>query len=360
MAMDLNDLDVLDDDDFTSQEPTVQTSQNDDYDDYEDEESETQNQNENNDEDEQNDSNESGLNRYLKTMGISDPEKIKFEDQDGNIEEVSWDSLSEDEKFNILSTEQDNTELDLDDAEIDLINRIRLSNMSVDDFVRSIHQQGVRYATQAYEQQQKNDYTYTVDDLSDEELYVLDLQARIEDISDEEIEEALDRAKSNETLFTKEVAGLREDYKRLEDERNLREQALIQQQQQEQFAQFSNNIIDSINSFTNVGSLDVDLNDDDKNTLYQFITGVDSSGINYFAKALSDPETVVKTAWFAMHGEDVINSIEDYYKQQIAQVAKYNYEKGLKERKSQKVVVTKKGQHTKTMSNNVKSIDDLD
>jgi hypothetical protein len=35
-----------------------------------------------------------------------------------------------------------------------------------------------------------------------------------------------------------------------------------------------------------------------------------------------------------MHGEDIINSIEDYYKQQIAQVAKYNYEKGLKERKS--------------------------
>jgi hypothetical protein len=48
--------------------------------------------------------------------------------------------------------------------------------------------------------------------------------------------------------------------------------------------------------------------------LYQFITGFDNTGVNYFAKALSDPETVVKTAWFALHGEDVINSIEDYYK----------------------------------------------
>jgi hypothetical protein len=37
--------------------------------------------------------------------------------------------------------------------------------------------------------------------LSYEELYILDLQARIEDISDDEIQEALDRAKSNETLF---------------------------------------------------------------------------------------------------------------------------------------------------------------
>jgi hypothetical protein len=111
----------------------------------------THDENENEDEDEQGSSDESALSRYLKTMGISDPEKIKFENEKGDIEEINWDSLSEDEKFNILSTEQDNSELDLDDAEIDLINRIRLSNMSVDDFVRSIHQQGINQAKQAYE-----------------------------------------------------------------------------------------------------------------------------------------------------------------------------------------------------------------
>lgn len=358
MAMNLDDLDVLDDDDFSVSDssntmqsaPEVQE---------EDDDSDVQDEHTSEEDDESSEDN-SALGRYLRSIGISNPDKIKFEGEDGNIEEVNWDSLSEDEKFNILSTDQDDPELDLDDAEIDLINRIRLSKMSVNDFVNSIHQQGVKSAQQAYAQQQQQEYTYTVDDLSDEELYVLDLQARIEDISDEEIEEALDRARSNETLFAKEVAGLREDYKRLEDERNLKEQALIQQQQEEQFAVFSNNIIDGINSFTNVGSLDIDLNDDDKNQLYQFITGVDSSGVNYFARALSDPETVVKTAWFAMHGEDVINSIEDYYKQQIAQVAKYNYEKGLNERKTQKVVVSKKSQQSKNVNKVVKSIDDLD
>lgn len=360
MAMDLSDLDVLDDDDFiestpSNTPPSVSVSEED-----EDDDNDVQNDDTSSNNDDESQEDETAIGRYLKSIGISDPNKIKFENEDGNIEEVNWDSLSEDEKFNILSTDQDSPELDLDDAEIDLINRIRLSKMSVNDFVNSIHQQGVTAAQQAYAQQQQQEYKYTVDDLSDEELYVLDLQARIEDISDEEIEEALDRAKSNETLFAKEVAGLREDYKRLEDERNLKEQALIQQQQEEQFTQFSNSIIDGINSFTNVGSLDIDLNDDDKNQLYQFITGTDSSGVNYFAKALSDPETVVKTAWFAMHGEDVINSIEDYYKQQIAQVAKYNYEKGLKERKTQKVVVSKTSQQKKNVNKVVKSIDDLD
>lgn len=359
MAMDLDDLDVLDDDDFIHQEPVqVQPTEPQSIDDDDDDDLPSGDSNVVIVDDSDEDVVDNALERYLKTKGITDLSKIKFQGEDDVIEELDWNSLSEDEKFNILNTGTDNSELDLDDTEIDLINRIRLSNMSVDDFIKSVKHQAATEAYNEYTKKQQEEYTYTVDDLSDEELYVLDLQARIEDISDEEIQEALDRAKSNETLFAKEIAGLREDYKRLEDERNLREQAIAEQQQKEQFEQFSNGIINGINSFNSIGSLDIDLTDDDKNALYTFITGTDSTGVNYFAKALSDPETVVKTAWFAMHGEDVINSIEDYYKQQITQVAKYNYEKGLNERKQQKVVVTKKSQPKTTKV--VKSIHDLD
>lgn len=359
MAMDLDDLDVLDDDDFIHQEPVqVQPTEPQSIDDDDDDDLPVGDSDVTPVDDSNEDVVDNALERYLKTKGITDLSKIKFQGEDDVIEELDWNSLSEDEKFNILNTGTDNSELDLDDTEIDLINRIRLSNMSVDDFIKSVKHQAATEAYNEYVKKQQEEYTYTVDDLSDEELYVLDLQARIEDISDEEIQEALDRAKSNETLFAKEIAGLREDYKRLEDERNLREQAIAEQQQKEQFEQFSNGIINGINSFNSIGSLDIDLTDDDKNALYTFITGTDSTGVNYFAKALSDPETVVKTAWFAMHGEDVINSIEDYYKQQITQVAKYNYEKGLNERKQQKVVVTKKSQPKTTKV--VKSIHDLD
>lgn len=354
MAIDLNDLDVLDDDDFIQQESTEKTEEEIQDDPQVDPKEELTEEDPINEEVETHEDVDTALNQYLKTKGILDPNKIKFENENGEIEELTWDSLSEEEKFNILNTETDSSELDLDDDEIDLINRIRLSKMSVGDYLNTLHQQAITSV-----QEQKSEYTYTVDDLTDDELYVLDLQARIDDISDEEIQEALDRAKSNETLFQKEVAGLREDYKRLEDERNLREQALLEQQQQQQFEQFSNSIVNGINSFNNIGSLDIELTDEDKNTLYTFITGTDNAGINHFAKALSDPETIVKTAWFAIHGEDVINSIEDYYKQQIAKVAQFNYEKGLKERKEQKVVVRKESQQKKN-TKVVKSIDDLD
>jgi len=40
----------------------------------------------------------------LKTRGIDDASKIKFEDDNGNIEEKSWNSLTKEEKFNILNT----------------------------------------------------------------------------------------------------------------------------------------------------------------------------------------------------------------------------------------------------------------
>ena len=44
------------------------------------------------------------LEDFLKSRGIDDPSKIKFEDDNGNIEERDWNSLSKEEKFNILNT----------------------------------------------------------------------------------------------------------------------------------------------------------------------------------------------------------------------------------------------------------------
>lgn len=138
---------------------------------------------------------------FLETKGINDSERIKFENEDGSIEERSWKDLTEEEKLNILGTQQDTSDTDLDDSEIDLINRLRLSNMSVDDYLNSIRYQGANAYARAQAANEKEDYVYTVDDLTDEELYVLDLQARVNDITDEELQEALERAKSNEDLF---------------------------------------------------------------------------------------------------------------------------------------------------------------
>jgi hypothetical protein len=57
----------------------------------------------------------------LSLQGISDINKIKFEDESGAVVEKSWDSLSNNEKLMILSHQED-PDTSLDASEIELIN----------------------------------------------------------------------------------------------------------------------------------------------------------------------------------------------------------------------------------------------
>ena len=78
----------------------------------------------------------------LRLKGINDPNKIKFEDTSGAVIERAWDSLSRDEQIRILGDVKEEAPADihdqLDDSEIDLINSIRNSGMSVQDYLNSI------------------------------------------------------------------------------------------------------------------------------------------------------------------------------------------------------------------------------
>ena len=59
----------------------------------------------------------------LTLQGISDMNKIKFEDESGAVVEKSWDALSNNEKLMILSHQED-PDTSLDASEIELINQI--------------------------------------------------------------------------------------------------------------------------------------------------------------------------------------------------------------------------------------------
>ena len=278
------------------------------------------------------------LETYLKSQGIEDIHKIKFEEDDGTEIEKDWNELSKDEQLNILNSNQTPPELGLDDEEIDLLNQIRASRMSPSQYIQSL-----------IPQQQEVEPHYTVDDISDDELFMLDLQTRIQDITEEQLQNALTKAKEDEDLFKKQVAGMREEYKQLEDARNSQEEAIRQEQANQQYNQFADSIIDSIQGFTNIGELDITMDNDDMNKLASFILDRDQTGTSYFARALNDPNELVKMAWFALNGEEIFNEISDYYKRQIAQI----------QPKSQsKVAVRNKG-NGKVKLENVKSVDSL-
>ena len=299
------------------------------------------------------------LTYLLKEKGIKDPSQIKFEGENGEIETRDWNDLSLEEQYNILNTPKDTSDTDLDDQEIQLINQLRLRGITPEQFYELAKQQGV----QEYTEQIQDNTPYVVDDFTDEELFLYDLKAKAEDMSDEELYKALEAAMTNESAFKKQTAGLREEYKKLEQEDKAQQQIFEAQQRQQEFVEFQNQIYDNIGTIQDIGGA-IELEDEDKNLIAEFILGKDNAGISYLGKALNDPEKLIKMSWFALKGEEAFEDIQNYYAEQIKLARQNGYKEGLAAQGNPPTVKVQKPSREKKISafssSSYGSIDDLD
>ncbi len=297
------------------------------------------------------------LTSLLKSRGIEDKSKIKFATEEGDVEEVDWDSLSSEDKLNILSSSESTPENGLDESEIQLINAIRNSGMSPSEYLQFIGNGEVeRYIQNSQEPQ------YEIDAYSDDELFLMDFMSRMGEVTEDEATEALERAKANEGLFKKQIEAIRNEYKQAEQENQMQAQLEQEQIAQQQYDQFSDQIVDEINNLKEIQGFELNMENNDMQELYDFITGQDAAGNNYLAKALSDPHVLVKTAWLALNGDQMINDITSYFQKEIASVRKESYKKGVtdtqkKMEKTDKVVF--KDTHTKPSKEVFDDLDDL-
>lgn len=301
------------------------------------------------------------ISEFLKSKGIEDISKIKYENDEGIEEDIDWDTLDSKEKLSILNQLNSSNESDLDDSEIQLINTIRNSKMSPSEYLNYITQRGVdQYVQNAQEPTQ----VYEIDQYSDEELFITDLITRMgrENITDDEAKEALDRAKANEELFKKQASAIRNEYKKIEDENRQYELYLEEQQRQEQYNQFAGSIADQISNFNEFQGFELNMDNEDKEDLYEFITGFDEAGNSILGKAMNDPAILVKMGWFALYGEQMLDDISEYVKQQVATVRKNSYQKGVEDARAGKVKDNKPKTFIKPQKSRTESlsIDDLD
>ena len=255
----------------------------------------------------------------LKLRGISNPDKIKFEDESGAITERSWDSLTKEEQINILADQREHQEAtnELAEDEIDLINAIRNSGMSVQDYMRTI-------TPQINQPQDTNQF----DTMSDEDLYAFDILNKVgnDNITDEELDAALEAAKANETLFKKTVDGLRQQYNRLQEEQKqniANQQQAAAQQRYQAFANVINNQIDNFNSFA---GQPIQLSNQDKDNLSEFMLALDEDGSSALGKALQDPKLLTKAAFWLLNEQELIAELQK--QQQDAYTRGYNAGKG--------------------------------
>ena len=343
MALGINDLDVYDDDVVENNDIDSDGQQEEDYEQVTEEVTQQEEE-------------KDIVKELLKLQGIQDPSSISFENEDGSIEKLNWNDLTLEEQLNILNTKDskpaENTNPEFGDDFLSLAQELKDNNMSVDDFVNYIKDQG---AKEYYASLQPN---YEVDNISDDELFKIDLKNRIPDITIEQLEGALEQAKTNEELYQKQVKGIRDEYKQFEDEQNAQNEAIFAEEQQQIYNEFANTIAQSIDSLESINGIDVELEDEDKMELAHFILGQDAAGVSNLGKALNDPETLVKVAWFALKGADAIDSITEYFKNEITKVRESSYQKGLEDadkKKSPRVAITKNKEQKKYVS-----IDDLD
>lgn len=242
----------------------------------------------------------------LRLKGITDPGKIKFEDETGAIVERAWDSLSREEQINIL-IDQEVEQQDFDDSELQLINTIRESGMTPDEYIQSLLPE-----TEPTKR-------YKVDDLSDDEVYALDLLHKVgSDISDEEINQALELARQNEGLFKKTVEGLRKEYIRLQEDEEAQIANEKAAREEAAYNRFADSIKGQIKELDSFAGQPLQLSDDDIEDLSSFMLEIDDQGLSAFGRAMNDPALFTKAAFWILNEDKIVEElnkqIQDNYR----------------------------------------------
>lgn len=257
----------------------------------------------------------------LRLRGISDPTKIQFEDENGAVIERSWDQLSKNEQLNIILGDQHPEEDTLSDDEKQLLKAIRKSGSSVEDYLKT-------YAEENAPEPSQEHHSYRVDELSDDEVYALDLLEKVgsDNITDEELQAAIDAAKQNETLYKKTVEGLRQEYIRLQQDQEAKQQNEAAAKQQAQFQKFATSINSEIQHMDNFMGQELELSQEEKDDLSAFILELDDNGVSTFGRAMQDPEIFTRVAFYLLNEdkitEELTKQMQETYKRGYEQAKK--------------------------------------
>lgn len=271
----------------------------------------------------------------LRSKNIN-PDSVKLQNEKGDIEEVKFGDLSLEEQLDILSYHDVPEAPEFSSDELDFITKLRQDKLTVQDFIEGNKRRAIEEYISSYSATQEPQYQ--IDTMSDEELFIADLKARIPELTETEATEALSLEKQNEGLFNKKIQGIRTEYKKIEDRRE-QDQVMAEQERAEAEAnEFRDSILEAIesNNQIDLGESSLSMSDEDMDDIASFILEEDSTGTRYIARALSDPKTLVEMVWYALKGKEALGQISEYYKGKISEVAKYNYQKGFQDSKGGK------------------------
>lgn len=248
-------------------------------------------------------------------MGIADSKAIQFENEEGEIETVDFDSLDKETQLTMLKELSDPG---LSDHEIEVVNFLRRNNASFDDVINYYAEQRLQqYLSENPDQVHQK--KYSVDEYSNDELYLADLKNKYPTLTDEELLSELDNAKLNEELFNKKSEAIRQQYKEIE-EQQLKDQELAEQQRYEALQQ---NITNAVLNFKEV-SIDsdpdsedwrgIEIEDGDRQQILSYLLDQDQEGKSQLVRDIEDPNSLIELAWYKLYGQDLVHNVTKYWK----------------------------------------------
>ena len=259
------------------------------------------------------------VDHLLTAKGITDG-KVQYENEEGEIELVDFHDLPQEEQLAILQSDDKDINYGLADEEIQTVNFLRQNNVTFEDAIEYFKKEAVEQYIAS--QTQEN---VEIDQFTDEQLFALDLKAKYDELTEEEIEIELTKQLEHPELFKKKVDKLRTDYSKIEAEQ--RESVRLEKEQEEErtSTELRSNLITVAQGIEDIGGLDLDNND--KNEILAYILEKDINGVSPFLKSLDSPKQLFELAWYATKGKEAFEIVHDYYKKEIDKVRKTAYEK---------------------------------
>lgn len=253
--------------------------------------------------------------QYLKDMGIEDSKAIQFENEEGEIETVDFDSLDKETQLTML---RELSDPGLSEHEIEVINYLRRNNASFNDVIDYFAEQRLQeYLNENPDKVHQK--VYSIDEYSNDELYLADLKNKYPTLTDEELLAELDSAKLNEELFNKKSDAIRQQYKE-QEERVQQEQEQAEQQRYEALQQ---NIVDAVLNFKEI-SIDPDpesedwrgleIEDGDRQQILAYLLDQDQEGKSQLVRDIEDPAELIKLSWYKLYGDETFKHITTYWK----------------------------------------------
>ena len=273
------------------------------------------------DSDNDSDQNESDdfVTSYLKQYGVSDPSKLQFEGENGEIIERDFNSLSNEEKLNVF---KDLADPGYNDYEKQVIDFLRKNNTTLDDVIAYYQQKAIDdYLNENPDKVHQR--VYSIDDYTDDELYLADLKNKYPEFTDEELTSKLDSAKLNEELFTKEVDAIRTSLKQREDD-EIKQQEELEAQS---FQELQTNLQNAMADFTEImldpednsqDALSLQIEDADRDVMMRYLLERDKDGKSQLVRDLEDPQALIELAYYRTRERDNLTGLTRYWKKVLA------------------------------------------